>query len=74
MTGPLADDTSEKPEVDIVQAGPVKLTVIRRGEKIGQSRARDSRSPVRTEFKGLAYFAIDPRLRIEAVWEASPAP
>jgi len=57
----LGDDTAEK--TDVVTLGSISFFVIKRGERIGV-RIKDSESPVLKGFKGLDYFAADPRWRV----------
>ena len=68
---PLVTDHGGKP--DVVSVGRVRLTVIERGGRLA-IRARDPLSARRTGFKGLAYFPVDPSLRIEARWEPYETP
>jgi uncharacterized protein (DUF1684 family) len=60
----LAADTSEQGPT-IVQMGPVRFNVIKRGERYGV-RVKDAEAETRTHFQGLAYFPIDPKWRVEA--------
>lgn len=54
-----------------VSIGTVSFFVVNRSGKIGL-RVRDSSSPVRTSFKGLDYFSYEPKLVIQARFEAHP--
>ncbi len=57
--------TDEKPTK--LTAGPLAMIVIKRGERFAL-RVRDSSAPARLSFKGLNWYAPDPRYRIEAKW------
>ncbi|MDI6779627.1 MAG: DUF1684 domain-containing protein [Bacteroidota bacterium] len=48
--------------------GSLTFYVIKRGEQIGV-RVKDKDNPARLNFKGLEYFSIDPRWRIDAKFE-----
>jgi uncharacterized protein (DUF1684 family) len=67
----LAPDTAEKP--DRLRNGSRQLQVIERSGKLAL-RAWDAESPVRKSFQGIDTFPYDPRWRIEATFEAFPAP
>ena len=69
VTGPvtLLDD-SQKDGPTVVQAGTVRFQVIKRGPRYAL-RVKDSQAKTRTEFKGLEYFPIDPKWRVEAHFE-----
>lgn len=54
-----------------VSVGSVSFFVINRSGKLGL-RVRDANSPVRTQFKGLDYFSYEPKLVIQARYEAHP--
>jgi uncharacterized protein (DUF1684 family) len=47
--------------------------VIKRGDRVGV-RVKDSRSPVRTDFKGLDYFPLDPAWRMTGTFVPYDAP
>jgi hypothetical protein len=53
----------EKP--DIVKSGTVSFYVIKRGDRFAV-RAKDSASPVLTNFQGMQYFPINPAFHFEA--------
>jgi hypothetical protein len=57
----------------IVEIAGLRLNVIERGGSRAL-RVRDPRSPRRAGFKGIQYFPIDPRLRVQAVLERYDAP
>jgi uncharacterized protein (DUF1684 family) len=68
---PLATDRTGKP--DVVTVGRLRLAVIARGDQYA-IRVRDSESPARTGFKGINYFPVDPRLRVEATFDPYATP
>jgi uncharacterized protein (DUF1684 family) len=75
---PLAGDTplladAEEKGPTIVQMGSIRFNVIRRGDRYGL-RVKDSESETRTHFKGLEYYPIDPKWRVEARFEAYHPP
>ena len=57
----------------IVRTGTKQFNVIKRGERFGL-RIKDAQSPTRLNFKGLDYFPIDPKWRVEARLEAYHPP
>jgi uncharacterized protein (DUF1684 family) len=69
VNGPvtLLDD-SQKDGPTVVQAGTVRFQVIKRGPRYAL-RVKDSQAETRTHFKGLQYFPIDPKWRVEAKLE-----
>jgi uncharacterized protein (DUF1684 family) len=67
----LATDASDRP--DRVAVGSRILVVVDRGGKLAV-RVWDAESPARRTFSGVDAFPPDPRWRIEARWEAYPAP
>jgi uncharacterized protein (DUF1684 family) len=67
----LASDAAEKP--DRLRLGDRTVQVIQRGDLVAL-RVWDARSPVRTGFQGIPCYPPDPRWRLEARWEAYPAP
>lgn len=61
---PLRDDAEGKP--DVVGVGRLRFYVIRRaGTHLGV-RIKDPEAPTRTQFKGLAWYPLDPRARVTA--------
>ena len=52
----------------IIHIGTVSFYVIKRGDQVGV-RMKDKENYARTHFKGLEYFPIDPKWRIEAKFE-----
>jgi len=69
VTAPLQlrDDTDDKGPT-ILKLGSLLINVIKRGDKVGV-RVKDTESQTRREFKGLEYYPIDPKWRIEARFE-----
>ena len=63
----LKDDT-ETDGPTILKLGSLLINVIKRGDRIGV-RVKDTESQTRREFKGLEYYPIDPKWRIEARFE-----
>lgn len=69
---PLLADADENGPT-IVQMGSVRFNVIKRGERHGV-RVKDAEAETRTHFKGLEYYPIDPKWRVEARFEAYHPP
>ncbi len=67
----LATDRSGKPS--LLALGPLRMVVIQREDRFAL-RVRNPNSPVRANFKGLEYFPLDPRYRVEARLERYPTP
>jgi uncharacterized protein (DUF1684 family) len=63
----LRDDNDDNGP-SILKLGSLLINVVKRGEKIG-IRVKDTESRTRREFKGLEYYPIDPKWRIEARFE-----
>jgi len=63
----LKDDNDDNGPT-ILKLGTLLINVIKRGERIGV-RVKDTESRTRREFKGLEYYPIDPKWRIEARFE-----
>jgi uncharacterized protein (DUF1684 family) len=61
-----SDADGGKPTV--LKLGTLTFHVIKRGERLGV-RVKDSASPERTNFRGLEYFPVDERWRVEARFE-----
>jgi uncharacterized protein len=59
----LASD--DRPAPDELRVGDVRLTVIRRGDRVG-IRAKSPKSPARQAFHGLTYFPPAERYRVTA--------
>jgi uncharacterized protein (DUF1684 family) len=63
----LKDDNDENGPT-ILKLGSLLINVVKRGERLGV-RVKDTESRSRREFKGLEYYPIDPKWRIEARFE-----
>ncbi|SRR6266498_2688603 len=63
----LNDDNNEGGPT-ILRIGSLILNVLKRGDRIGV-RVKDTESLTRSEFKGLEYYPIDPKWRLEARFE-----
>ncbi|HEV7743560.1 MAG TPA: DUF1684 domain-containing protein [Pyrinomonadaceae bacterium] len=68
----LKDDNDDNGPT-IVKLGSLLINVIKRGERIGV-RVKDTESRTRREFKGLEYYPIDPKWRVEARFEPYQPP
>jgi uncharacterized protein (DUF1684 family) len=68
----LKDDNDDSGPT-ILKLGSLLINVVKRGERIGV-RVKDTESRTRREFKGLEYFPIDPKWRIEARFEPYQPP
>jgi uncharacterized protein (DUF1684 family) len=68
----LKDDTDESGPT-VFTLGSLLINVIKRGDRFGV-RVKDTESRTRREFKGLDYFPIDPKWRIEARLEPYQPP
>lgn len=62
----LKTDLDEKPT--IVRAGSLSFQIIKREDKLGV-RVKDKDNSDRASFRGLEYFPVDPKWRIEARFE-----
>lgn len=73
LTGPapMLPDTSGRP--DVLEMGPLTLTVIERGGRYG-IRLRDRDSAARKAFTGLQWFDVDESWRVEARFVPYPEP
>jgi len=60
----LLDDTADNGPT-ILKLGSLLINIVKRGDKVGV-RVKDTESETRREFKGLEYYPIDPKWRIEA--------
>lgn len=69
---PLLADADEKGPT-IVQMGSVRFNVIKRGERYAL-RVKDAEAETRTHFKGLEYYPIEPKWRVEGRFEAYHPP
>jgi uncharacterized protein (DUF1684 family) len=65
----LRPDTEEHP--DLVQAGSIALTIIKRGDRLGV-RMRDPDAVTRREFTGCKWFTAAEKWRVKAKWVAYP--
>jgi uncharacterized protein len=65
----LKDDNDDSGPT-VLKLGTLIINVVKRGERIGV-RVKDIESQTRREFKGLEYYPIDPKWRIEARFEPS---
>ena len=68
----LKDDT-EAGGPTVLKFGTLLMNVIKRNDRLGV-RVKDTDSRTRREFKGLEYFPIDPKWRIEARFESYNPP
>jgi uncharacterized protein (DUF1684 family) len=68
----LKDDNDESGPT-ILKLGSLLINVVKRGERIGV-RVKDTESQTLREFKGLEYYPIDPKWRIEARFEPYQPP
>jgi uncharacterized protein (DUF1684 family) len=68
----LKDDT-EVGGPTVLRFGTLLVNVIKRGDRVGV-RVKDSDSRTRGEFKGLEYYPISPKWRIEARFEPYQPP
>jgi hypothetical protein len=68
----LKDDNDDAGPT-ILYLGSLIINVVKRGERIGV-RVKDRESRTRREFKGLEYFPIDPKWRVEARLEPYQPP
>jgi uncharacterized protein (DUF1684 family) len=57
----------------VLKLGTLLINVVKRGERIGV-RVKDTDNPARLEFKGLEYYPIDPKWRLEARFEPYQPP
>ncbi len=68
----LKDDNDDAGPT-MLQLGSLLINVVKRGDRIGV-RVKDRESKTRLEFKGLEYFPVDPKWRIEARFEPYQPP
>jgi uncharacterized protein (DUF1684 family) len=61
----LLSDADGAAKPSMMKLGTLSFFVIQRGERFGL-RIKDSQSAARTGFRGLDYFPIDPKWRVEA--------
>lgn len=69
---PLLADADENGPT-IVQMGSIRFNVIKRGPRYAL-RVKDAEAETRTQFKGLDYYPIDPKWRVEGRFEAYHPP
>lgn len=69
----LMSDEDGLADATVLGLGPLSFFVIKRGSQFG-IRARDKDNPGRKDFKGLEFFPIDPKWRIEATFERYDPP
>jgi uncharacterized protein (DUF1684 family) len=67
----LKPDTDQN--TDVLQAGRVALTIIKRGEKTGV-RMRDPEAATRLNFTGCKWFPASETWKVKAKWVAYPSP
>jgi uncharacterized protein len=67
----LTSDADAKP--DLLQAGRVRLYLIRRGDRFG-IRIKDPDAPTRKGFHGVPRYPVDPAWRVEAEFIPYPSP
>jgi len=67
----LSSDADGKPTA--ITRDSVKLYIIKRGDKLGV-RVKDKSNPLRTNFKGIQQFPINPKLRIYAKFDQYDPP
>jgi uncharacterized protein len=69
VTAPV-ELTSDAGEADptMVQIGSVRFNAIKRGDRMAL-RVRDAEAEARTHFKGLEYYPVDAKWRVEAKYE-----
>jgi uncharacterized protein (DUF1684 family) len=65
--------TDEGGKLTVLKLSTLTFHVIKRGERIGL-RVKDSAAPERTNFRGLEYFPLDERWRVEARFEPHDPP
>jgi uncharacterized protein (DUF1684 family) len=67
------NDDSDDSGPTIMKLGTLLINVVKRGERIGV-RVKDTESRTPRDFKGLEYYPIDPKWRIEARFEPYQPP
>lgn len=65
--------SDEAPEPTIIKLGTLSFYVIKRGDQLGV-RIKDKENPARVNFKGLDYFPVDPKWKIEATYKPYTPP
>ncbi len=69
----LRSDEEGAADPTIVRMGSVSFYIIKRDDRLGV-RVKDKDNPARINFKGLAFFPVDPRWRVEAQFEPYAPP
>jgi len=69
----LLSDGEGASDPTILNIGTISFYVIKRGDQLGV-RVKDKENPARVHFRGLEYFPIDPKWRIEARFERYQPP
>ena len=64
--GHLVSDAGDN--TTVLQVGSISFYTVERGDRLG-IRVKDSRADARVHFKGLQYFPIDPKWRLQAKFE-----
>jgi uncharacterized protein (DUF1684 family) len=64
----IQSDESGKATPTIIKLGSLNFHIIKRGDRLGV-RVKDNESPSRKNLKGLTYFPIELKLRLEAKFE-----
>lgn len=67
----LGSDADE--DTTVMTLGPLTFFVIKRADRVGV-RVKDSQSEAIRSFKGLEYFPVDPKFRVEARFEPYEPP
>ncbi|MFN2494134.1 MAG: DUF1684 domain-containing protein [Pyrinomonadaceae bacterium] len=68
----LRDDTDDRGPT-VLKLGTLIINVVKRSDRVGV-RVKDTQSAARLQFKGLEYFPVDPKSRIEASFERYEPP
>ena len=73
--GPVRDlkDDAEGQTPDVIHAGDISLTVIKRGKRFGV-RMRDLQAPTVRAFHGGDWFPVNEAYRVRAVWHTYASP
>jgi hypothetical protein len=70
---PMVSDADGLADPTTLTLGPLSFFVIKRGDQYA-IRARDKENPSRKHFKGLTFFPIDPKWRVDARFEPYTPP
>ncbi len=68
VTSMILHNDQEEAGPTILRTGSVSFYAIKRGDQYGV-RMKDTDNPARVNFRGLQYFPIDPKWRVEATFE-----